>query len=41
MLNRLGNTNSYWGARDARRLAEQIDAIDAERASRLLQLKFL
>ena len=37
MLNRLVNTNGYFGARDASRLADQIKAIDAERAYRLLR----
>lgn len=40
-LYRIKKTNSYWGAKDVRRLEYQIKAIDAELAYRLSRMPLL
>jgi len=40
-LYRIKKTNSYWGAKDVRRLEYQIKAIDAELAYRLAGMPLL
>lgn len=40
-LHRISKINSYWGAFDARRLREQIKALDAELAYRLSRMPLL
>jgi len=38
---RIEKTNSYWGGKDARRLDDQIKAIDAELAYRIARMPLL
>jgi len=41
ILNRIETREGYFGRQDVQRIKDQIQAIDAERACRLLQIKLI